>query len=110
MKSLATVQACLTEFMAMQTAFDQVNYKAITNLQLSADEKDNNMATIPEKSTSETKQPPDDQEKPKEAKKQPKDSDVIMYRDISFNTQDLLDIRYVIQHKVEQVFSQSELW
>ena len=30
---------------------------------------------------------------------------MIMYRDISFNTQDLLDIRYVIQHKVEQVFS-----
>ena len=49
MKSLATVQACLTEFMAMQTAFDQVNYKAITNLQTTTDEKDN-MTTIPEKS------------------------------------------------------------
>ena len=33
-----------------------------------------------------------------------------MYRDISFNTQDLLDIRYVIHHKVEQVLSQSSLW
>ena len=59
MKSLATVQACLTEFMAMQTAFDQANYKAITNLQAPAEERDK-MATIPERSASEAKQPPDD--------------------------------------------------
>ena len=56
MKSLATVQACLTEFMAMQTAIDQVNYRVTTNLQLTVDEQDNS-TTLAEKSSFRKNQP-----------------------------------------------------